>query len=175
MNDLDKICVILNQYDLEGIGPRFHAYEPEAKVLLRRVVDRPLTAQYVRDVWLVFFASGDDATSMHEGRRTWVADMPMRPEFHKIALDVNNVFRPGTAAVQVVRDRLVEIFRDLIGETISPMIDCLAAANDLEALSAVLTKFERDAEPYYARAAEITKEAALFEAKLALKAKPAKV
>ena len=89
---LERVTSILNAVDPEGLlkmGAPPDEYESEARILLARVLRQPLTAQYVRDVWLVRFACG---TSEHSDEMA-IGDMPMRPEFEQVATQVNAEFR----------------------------------------------------------------------------------
>jgi len=98
MSDTDKIMKVLNKLDPEGlirIGSPRDEYNQEAVILLHRVINQPLTAEYVRDVWLVQFASGEaqmHTTHRHRRGYSWVGDMPMRPVFGQVAERVNALF-----------------------------------------------------------------------------------
>jgi hypothetical protein len=109
-SDVEKVMAVLNEVDPEGLlkmGAPDDEYEGEARILLRRMVryGQPLTAEYVRDVWLVMFGSGSGSQTSSKGRSIskiveWVGDMPMRPAFQQVADGVNAIFHPRVEAQQ---------------------------------------------------------------------------
>lgn len=102
VSDADKIAQVLEEVDPQQLFKTnvVDSYLIEARILLWRVVDQPLTAQYVRDVWLVMFETGENMISSQRGRhniktRTWIGDMPMLDEFQQVADRVNTLFPQG--------------------------------------------------------------------------------
>jgi hypothetical protein len=101
-SDVERLCEeVINPLDPEGLiritGNR-DEYHHEAQLLLARVCGQPLTAQYVRDVWLICFATYERIKRGHNaaGRRVVelsIGDMPMRPVFQQIADGANKLFR----------------------------------------------------------------------------------
>jgi hypothetical protein len=102
-SDVERVMAILNEIDPEGlikIGAPRDEYEQEASILLDRLFHKPLTPEYVRDVWLVQFGSGEvmeTRRGRHRPRiRVHVRDMPMREGFAAIADRLNAEFGLST-------------------------------------------------------------------------------
>jgi hypothetical protein len=83
---------VFRRHDPEGLyrmGVEGDPYRVEAEILFDRVSREPLTAQYVRDVWLFCFATGTSRRPRDDSSYPWVGDMPMRPVFELIAKEIN--------------------------------------------------------------------------------------